>query len=73
MAQVQRLLQATVDWKVKSEMAGIRRRVEIRKVVGERKWEQLLRASRTARVRNARAAEQRQAQRPADRPQPPAR
>ncbi len=57
MKQVERLLQSTVDWKVKSEMAGIRLRVEVRRIMGEQKWDQLLRAWRALRARDGRAAD----------------
>ena len=67
MRQVERLLQSTVDWKLKSEMAEIRRRVEIRKIVGEQKWEQIL---RTWRARNGRGADTRSAAPTQQRPQP---
>ena len=56
MSQVERLLQSSVEWKLKSEMAEIRRRVEVRKMLGEQKWGQLLRAWRAWRLRNERTA-----------------
>ncbi len=59
MKQVERLLQQTVDWKVRSEMAAIRLRVEVRKIVGEQKWDQLLRTWRSLRARAGRAADSR--------------
>lgn len=67
MRQVERLLQSSIEWKLKNEMAEIRRRVEIRKVLGEQKWEQLVRAWRAWRLRNG--ARERVAE---DRKQPPA-
>ena len=67
LSEVERLLQASVPWKLKMEMAEIRRRVEIRKVLGERKWEQLMRAWR-ARQKGERGPDPR----PAD-PRPPQR
>jgi hypothetical protein len=66
MAAVERLLRGTLDWKLKSEMAEIRRRVEIRKVLGEPKWEQLLRGWR-ARVRAQMQAPEQQREKPAQR------
>ena len=59
MKQVERLLQSTVDWKLKSEMAAIRLRVEIRKIVGEQKWDQLLRMGRASRLRGVRDGDSR--------------
>jgi Spy/CpxP family protein refolding chaperone len=66
MAAVERLLRGTLDWKLKSEMAEIRRRVEIRKVLGEPKWEQLLRGWRS-RVRAQMPAAEPQREKPAQR------
>ena len=51
MREVERLLQSSLEWKLRSEMAGIRRRVEIRALVGEDRWEDLLRARRAGRPR----------------------
>ncbi len=69
MKQVERLLESSIEWKLKSEMAEIRRRVEIRKVLGEQKWQQLLRAWRMRSDARDRAAEDRKQ----PRPQPPRR
>lgn len=77
MRQVERLLQSSMEWKLKSEMAEIRRRVEIRKVLGEQKWQQLVRAWRAWRLRNnarERAPKDRRQPRSAQpRPLPPPR
>jgi hypothetical protein len=54
MREVERILQSSLEWKLKSEMAGIRRRVEIRALLGEEKWEDLVRAWRGWRLREAR-------------------
>ncbi len=54
MREVERLLQSSLEWKLKSEMAGIRRRVEIRALVGEDKWADLARAWRAWRTRGER-------------------
>jgi hypothetical protein len=43
MKEVERILKESLEWKLKSELAEIRRRVEIRKVLGEARWEKLLR------------------------------
>jgi Spy/CpxP family protein refolding chaperone len=55
MSQVEGLLKSALDWKLKSEMADIRRRIEVRKILGEQKWEQLLRLWRS-RARGVRAS-----------------
>jgi hypothetical protein len=72
MKQVERLLQQTVDWKVRSEMAAIRLRVEVRKIMGEQKWDQLLRTWRALRTRADRPAGSRPGQGASRRPPAPA-
>jgi hypothetical protein len=42
MRQVEKLLRDSTEWKVKSELAEIKKRVEIRKLIGEEKWRKLL-------------------------------
>ena len=51
MREVERILKETTEWKLKSELANMRRRVEIRKIMGEEKWEEFLRLLRGARAR----------------------
>jgi len=41
--EVEKILRASMEWKLKSELAEIRRRVEIRKIMGEERWEKFLR------------------------------
>jgi len=41
--EVEKVLRASMEWKLKSELAEIRRRVEIRKIMGEERWEKFLR------------------------------
>jgi hypothetical protein len=43
---VERLLRQSIDWKLKSELAEIKRRVELRKLFGEERWAKFLRARR---------------------------
>ena len=43
MQRVEQLIRESVEWKIKSELAEIRRRVEIRKIFGEERWEEFLR------------------------------
>jgi len=43
MKEVERILKESLEWKLKSELAEIRRRVEIRKILGEARWEKFLR------------------------------
>ena len=60
MQQVEKLLRTSLEWKMKAELAEIARRVELRKLLGEDRWEKLLLA-----LKNRRAqldAEQRQNQ-----------
>lgn len=40
--EVEKILRASMEWKLKSELAEIRRRVEIRKILGEERWEKFL-------------------------------
>lgn len=42
MKEVERLLKASLEWKLKLEFAEVRKRVEIRKILGEDRWEKLL-------------------------------
>jgi len=51
MQRVEQLIRESVEWKIKSELAEIRRRVEIRKIFGEERWEEFLR--RLNRMRGA--------------------
>ena len=51
MREVERILKETTEWKLKSELAEIRRRVEIRKVMGEEKWSQFLQSMRMMKAR----------------------
>ena len=51
MREVERILRDTTEWKLKSELAEVRRRVEIRKVMGEETWERFLQALRAIRAR----------------------
>ncbi len=44
MNSVERLLRQSIDWKLKSELAEIKRRVELRKLFGEERWAKFLRA-----------------------------
>ncbi len=44
MNQVEKLLRQSIEWKLKSELAEIRRRVELRKLFGEERWAKFLRA-----------------------------
>ena len=67
MRDVERILKDTTEWKLKSEMAEIRRRVEIRKVMGEEKWEEFLQILRVIRARQQ-AQRQQQPQRPGGQP-----
>jgi len=46
MKEVEKILRASLEWKMKSELADIRRRVEIRKILGERRWERFLKTLR---------------------------
>ncbi len=46
MNRVEKLLRQSIDWKLKSELAEIKRRVEIRKLFGEERWSKFLRARR---------------------------
>ena len=48
---VEKVLRDSAEWKVKSELAVIRRRVLIRQVFGEDRWARFLRAQRQARLR----------------------
>ncbi len=41
--RVEELIRESVEWKIESELAEIRRRVEIRKIFGEERWEEFLR------------------------------
>ncbi|MBA7649179.1 hypothetical protein ES703_56973 [subsurface metagenome] len=41
--EVEKILRASMEWKLKSELAEIGRRVEIRKIMGEERWEKFLR------------------------------
>ncbi len=41
--EVEKILRASMEWKLKSELAEIGRRVEIRKIMGEERWEKILR------------------------------
>jgi hypothetical protein len=54
MKQVERLLRSSNDSRLKSQMAVIRRRVAMRKIMGEQKWEQFLRGLRAWRTRQER-------------------
>jgi hypothetical protein len=42
MKQVEKLLRDSVEWKVKSELAEINKRVQVRKILGEGKWKKLV-------------------------------
>ncbi|HUV08609.1 MAG TPA: hypothetical protein VMX75_12815, partial [Spirochaetia bacterium] len=42
MQEVERLLRQSLEWKMKAELAEIRRRVEIRKIFGEQRWEKFI-------------------------------
>jgi hypothetical protein len=44
MNRVEKLLRQSIEWKLKSELAEIRRRVELRKLFGEERWANFLRA-----------------------------
>ncbi len=44
MNSVERLLRQSIDWKLKAELAEIKRRVELRKLFGEERWAKFLRA-----------------------------
>ena len=44
MNQVEKLLRQSIEWKLKSELAEIRRRIELRKIFGEERWAKFLRA-----------------------------
>jgi len=46
MNSVERLLRQSIDWKLKSELAEIKRRVELRKLFGEERWVKFLQARR---------------------------
>ena len=46
MNSVERLLRQSIDWKLKSELAEIKRRVELRKLFGEERWAKFLQARR---------------------------
>jgi hypothetical protein len=52
--QAEKILRDTMEWKLKSEMAEIRRRVEVRKIMGEENWEEFLRMMRALRSRSER-------------------
>ncbi len=43
MKEVEKILKASMEWKLRFELAKIRRRVEVRKIMGEERWEKLLR------------------------------
>ena len=43
MKEVEKILKASMEWKLRFELAKIRRRVEIRKIMGEERWEKFLR------------------------------
>ena len=51
MNSVERLLRRSIDWKLKSELAEIKRRVEIRKLFGEERWSKFLRARKRSNPR----------------------
>jgi hypothetical protein len=55
MRQVEQILRDTMEWKLRSELSEIRRRVEVRQILGEEKWEEFLRMLRAARARGERA------------------
>jgi hypothetical protein len=44
MQKVERILRESIEWKLKSELAEIKRRIEIRKIFGEQRWQKFLRA-----------------------------
>ena len=44
MKRVERLLRQSIEWKLKAELAEIKRRVELRKLFGEERWAKFLRA-----------------------------
>jgi len=46
MREVEKLLRASLEWKLKAELAEIRRRVEIRNILGENRWEKFMRTLR---------------------------
>jgi hypothetical protein len=51
MREVEKLLRDSMEWKIKAELAEIRRRVELRKIFGEERWPKFLRALRRWRGR----------------------
>lgn len=43
MKEVEKILKDSMEWKLRFELAEIRRRVEVRKIMGEERWEKFLR------------------------------
>lgn len=43
MDKVRKLLEESLKWRLQSEMAAIKERTETRKVLGEEKWQEMLR------------------------------
>ena len=43
MNKVKKLLEESLRWRLQSEMAVIEERVQVRKILGEKKWEEMLR------------------------------
>ena len=52
MREVEKLLRASMEWKLKAELAEIKRRVELRKLFGEERWPRFLRALKRWRSRD---------------------
>jgi hypothetical protein len=69
MKEVEKLLRGAMDWRVKIELAEIRKRVETRKIVGETVWQELMRIQeqkRQERVKNNRKDDNPDQPRPGD-------
>ncbi|MBN1412713.1 MAG: hypothetical protein JW969_17830 [Spirochaetales bacterium] len=50
-SQVEKLLRDAMEWRIKIEMAEIRKRVEMRKIVGEDVWQQLIKIQEQRKMR----------------------
>lgn len=69
MDKVRKLLEESLKWRLQSEMAAIKERTETRKVLGEEKWQEMLRLRK--RLQEQKKIELQNQTRPQPRPQLP--
>jgi len=60
LGQVEKLLRESAEWKVRGELADIRRRVQLRSISGEDRWVKLVRAMKVVKERLSERAQERE-------------